>query len=64
MKSKDEEMDAEEIVGMTFNMPESWHGEFKAMAALQNISMKQLLMECFDCWKKSEANCLVVSRKT
>lgn len=41
----------ERTIGMTFNMPEAWHREFKVMAAVEGISMRDLLMRCFDNYK-------------
>ena len=42
----------ERLVGMTFNMPESWHTEFKVTAATRGISMRELLIQSFEAWKK------------
>lgn len=46
---------AERTVGMTFNMPEGWHREFKVMAAVEGMSMRDLLIKCFDHYKASKA---------
>lgn len=39
-------------VGMTFSMPEKWHTEFKLSAILSGLSMKELLEEAFECWRR------------
>lgn len=41
-----------EIVMMSFNMPVDWHTRFKMTAVSRQISMKDLLVECFACWEK------------
>ena len=43
----------EQLVGMTFNMPKDWHTEFKMTAVVEGIPMRDLLVRCFDAWKKS-----------
>lgn len=42
----------ERLVGMTFNMPRDWHTEFKVRAAMEGISMRELLERCFEAYKK------------
>lgn len=41
-------------VGMTFNMPKSWHTEFKTTASSRGMSMRDFLMEVFDNWKLTQ----------
>ena len=48
-------MASEKLAPMTFNMPRNWHTEFKMTAAAHGMSMKELLMECFDQWKKQNS---------
>lgn len=43
---------SEKLVMMSFNMPLAWHTHFKMTAASRNISMKELLVECFECWQR------------
>lgn len=43
---------AERQVGMTFNMPRSWHTEFKMRATQEGMSMRDLLFASFDAFKK------------
>jgi hypothetical protein len=43
---------AERLVGMTFNMPKDWHTEFKTYAVQEGISMRELLIRCFDSYKR------------
>lgn len=45
--------DKREIM-MSFNMPIEWHSRFKMTAASRGIKMRELLMECFDTWEKSQ----------
>lgn len=40
-----------EKVGMTFNMPEDWHAEFKTAAIAMGMSMHVLLLEAFEAWQ-------------
>jgi hypothetical protein len=42
----------EPLVGMTFNMPKSWHREFKKTALDEDINMHELLARCFTAYKK------------
>lgn len=42
----------ERLVGMTFNMPKDWHREFKMTAVIEGISMHELLLQCFETYKK------------
>ena len=48
-----ENMSGQKIASMTFNMDQDWHREFKMTAAQQGVSMKELLVECFEAWKKA-----------
>jgi hypothetical protein len=54
-------MNGERLAPMTFNMPMPWHAEFKSTAAAlgvergHGVSMKDLLVECFDAWKREKA---------
>lgn len=43
---------SERLIGMTFNMPKDWHTEFKTTAVVEGVSMRELLMRCFDAYKK------------
>lgn len=47
-------MSATKTADMTFKMPPAWHSEFKATAAIHGMSMKELLVEAFDAWKKAK----------
>ena len=47
-------MKGEKLAPMTFNMPRNWHTDFKTTATLHGMNMKELLMECFDAWKKEQ----------
>ncbi|SOC90023.1 hypothetical protein SAMN05216358_0039 [Rhizobium sp. AN5] len=47
-------MKAEKLVGMTFNMPRDWHTRFKMTAVSRGLDMKEFLMECFATWEKAE----------
>lgn len=38
---------AEKLVGMTFNMPLSWHTKFKMRAVQEGIPMRELLMKIY-----------------
>lgn len=51
-KQAAENFSAERLVGMTFNMPVDWHREFKTTAVVEGISMRELLMRCFDAYKR------------
>jgi hypothetical protein len=42
----------ERLVGMTFNMPQDWHTEFKMRAVQEGIPMRELLMRCYDLYKR------------
>lgn len=44
----------EKQVGMTFNMPRSWHTEFKIAAASQGVPMREFLMTLFAEWKSRQ----------
>ena len=48
-------MNAERLAPMTFNMPKSWHLEFKVEAATRGISMKELMVDCFAAYNKQKA---------
>lgn len=41
----------EQLVGMTFNMPKSWHKSFKQRSLDEDISMKDLLIRCYDVYR-------------
>ncbi|OWZ90374.1 hypothetical protein B9J07_27690 [Sinorhizobium sp. LM21] len=41
-------------VGMTFNMPQDWHLEFKMTAASLRMPMSKFLVECYDAWKREQ----------
>ena len=45
----------ERLVGMTFNMPRDWHKEFKTRAVVEGIPMRDLLIRCFEAYKKSQS---------
>ncbi len=45
---------AEDNVSMTFGVDRKWHVEFKSTAAIHGKSMKELLMESFECWKREK----------
>jgi G:T-mismatch repair DNA endonuclease (very short patch repair protein) len=47
-------MNADRLAPMTFNMPRDWHTEFKTSAVLHGMSMKDLLIECFEAWKREK----------
>lgn len=47
-------MKAEKLVGMTFNMPRSWHIRFKMTATSRGLDMKDFLQECFATWERVE----------
>jgi hypothetical protein len=47
-------MKSERLAPMTFNMPKSWHLEFKMEAAIQSISMKELLVDCFAAYNREK----------
>lgn len=49
-------MKGDRLAPMTFNMPKDWHTEFKTAAVLQDMSMKELLVECFEAWKREQRN--------
>lgn len=38
-------------IGMTFNMPQDWHMEFKKAAVTNGMNMNVLLKEAFEAWK-------------
>lgn len=45
-------MKAERLAPMTFNMPRDWHMRFKITAASQGMNMKDLLVESFAAWER------------
>jgi hypothetical protein len=45
---------SERLIGMTFNMPKDWHTEFKTRAVMEGISMRELLIRCFDAYKRKQ----------
>jgi len=45
-------MNGERLAPMTFNMPRSWHLEFKMEAAVRGISMKELLQDSYAAYKR------------
>lgn len=47
-------MTAERLAPMTFNMPRDWHARFKMTAAMRGMSMKDLLIESFAAWEKQQ----------
>lgn len=47
-------MSAGNDASMTFVMPRNWHREFKATASLHDMTMKDLLIEAFDAWKREQ----------
>lgn len=44
----------EKDVGMTFIMPREWHTEFKVTASMEGMSMRDLLIQCFESWKREQ----------
>lgn len=46
----DENKDA----GMTFVMPREWHTEFKVTATMEGMSMRDLLIQSFEAWKREQ----------
>ena len=42
----------ERLIGMTFNMPEEWHREFKVAAIAEGVNMHELFRRCFEAWKR------------
>lgn len=47
-------MSGERLAPMTFNMPRDWHIEFKTTATLNGMNMKELLIDCFEAWKREQ----------
>jgi hypothetical protein len=47
-------MKAERLAPMTFNMPREWHTRFKVTAATLGIDMKTLLIESFAAWEREQ----------
>lgn len=45
-------MKAERLAPMTFNMPREWHTKFKMTATAHGMNMKDLLLECFAAWER------------
>lgn len=52
----------EELVGMTFNVPKSWHTEFKIVASQRRGSMHDLLFEIYDFWKNNDGKSTIRNR--
>jgi hypothetical protein len=48
-------MRGERLAPMTFNMPKSWHTEFKIDAARRGMNMKELLMLSYEALKREES---------
>ena len=48
-------MKAERLAPMTFNMPRDWHTRFKMAAVQRGINMKDLLIECFAAWEREQS---------
>lgn len=48
-------MRAERLAPMTFNMPKDWHTRFKMTAVQHGMNMKELLMESFEAWEEKQA---------
>lgn len=40
----------ERLVGMTFNVPASWHKEFKRRSVDEGITMHDLLKKCYEAY--------------
>lgn len=53
VKQAADNFSAERLVGMTFNMPVDWHRQFKTTAVTEGISMRELLIRCFEVYKRS-----------
>jgi hypothetical protein len=51
-KGASDNLPDERVIGMTFNMPQSWHNQFKIRAVTEGKSMRQLLLDCFDAYKR------------
>lgn len=49
-------MKAERLAPMTFNMDRDWHTRFKMTATAHGMSMKDLLVECFAAWEREQEN--------
>lgn len=47
-------MKREKTAPMSFNMPKSWHTRFKMTAAQHDMSMKELMVECFAAWEREQ----------
>lgn len=45
-------MQADRIVPMTFNMPVDWHTRFKMTAVANQMNMKELLIAAFEAWER------------
>ncbi|NKX37346.1 hypothetical protein HGG70_05280 [Rhodobacteraceae bacterium R_SAG4] len=52
-KEASENFKSEKLVGMTFNMPESWHRDFKMRSVQEGMSMRELLMKIYDEYKRN-----------
>jgi hypothetical protein len=47
-------MQGDRLAPMTFNMPRDWHIRFKSTAAINGMSMKDLLIASFDAWEREQ----------
>lgn len=47
-------MQATKTADMTFKMDPVWHKQFKGTAVAYGITMKELLIECFEAWKREQ----------
>lgn len=47
-------MSGERLAPMTFNMPKEWHTRFKTTAVIHDMSMKDLLIACFEAWERQQ----------
>lgn len=50
-----QEPEQEKLVGMTFNMPKSWHTAFKMRALQEDKTMHELLFTVFEHYKRTSA---------
>lgn len=48
-------MRADRLVPMTFNMPVDWHTHFKMTATRHQMNMKELLIESFAAWERENS---------
>jgi len=47
-------MKAERLAPMTFNMPRDWHTRFKMTATAHGMNMKELLIASFAAWEREQ----------